>query len=47
MEHWSKRFDIEIELSPEAAEMLAEKAIERDQKLEDVFAETFKNYEHG
>jgi len=44
---WSKRFSIEIELSPEAAELLAEKALDSDRKLEDVFAETFKNYEHG
>ena len=34
-------------MSPEAAELLAEKALDSDRKLEDVFAETFKNYEHG
>ena len=46
-EAWSRRNGIEIHLRPEAARMLSEKALDGDQKLEDIFAQTFKNYEHG
>ena len=44
---WSARNGIEIHLQPEAALLLAHKAIDSEKKLEDVFTETFKNYEHG
>jgi endopeptidase Clp ATP-binding regulatory subunit ClpX len=46
-EEWSRRFGIEIRLQPEAARQLARKALETDQPVEEVFAQTFKNYEHG
>jgi hypothetical protein len=46
-EEWSRGFGIEIEMQPEAARLLAQKALETDQRIEAVFAETFKNYEHG
>jgi endopeptidase Clp ATP-binding regulatory subunit ClpX len=44
---WSERSGIEIHLQPEAAQLLAKKAIDSGIGLEQVFAETFKNYEHG
>jgi ATP-dependent Clp protease ATP-binding subunit ClpA len=46
-EQWSERNGIEIRLRPEAAQMLAQKAIESGKRIEDVFLDTFKNYEHG
>ena len=46
-EQWSARNGIEISLQPEAAQALCKKALESEQRLETVFAETFKNYEHG
>jgi ATP-dependent Clp protease ATP-binding subunit ClpX len=46
-ERWSERNGIEIRLQPEAAQMLAQKAIESGRRIEDVFEQTFKNYEHG
>jgi endopeptidase Clp ATP-binding regulatory subunit ClpX len=44
---WSTRNGIEIRLQPEALELLARKAMQSGKKVEDVFEETFKNYEHG
>lgn len=44
---WSERCGIEIHLEPEAARLLARRAIDSDRKIEDVFDETFKNYEYG
>ncbi len=46
-EEWSKRNGIQIHLQPEAARMLSQQAIESGEKLEDVFSEIFKDYEHG
>jgi len=46
-EEWSKRNGIQIHLQPEAARLLAKKALDSGDKLEDVFAETFRDYEHG
>ncbi len=46
-EEWSKRNGIQIRLQPEAARMLSQKALESGDKLEDVFSEIFKDYEHG
>ncbi len=46
-EAWSRRNGIEIRLQPEAARMLGQQAIDSEKKAEDVFAQTFKNYEHG
>jgi ATP-dependent Clp protease ATP-binding subunit ClpX len=44
---WSERNGIEIQLQPEAAKLLAQKAVESERKMEEVFDETFRNYEHG
>jgi endopeptidase Clp ATP-binding regulatory subunit ClpX len=44
---WSERSGIEIHFQPEAAQLLAKKAIDSGVGIEQVFAETFKNYEHG
>jgi ATP-dependent Clp protease ATP-binding subunit ClpX len=46
-EEWSRRNGIQIHLQPEAARMLSQKALESGDKLEDVFSEIFKDYEHG
>jgi len=46
-EEWSKRNGIQIRLQPEAARLLSQKALESGDKPEDVFSETFKDYEHG
>lgn len=46
-EEWSRRNAIQIRLQPEAARMLSQKAMETGDKLEDVFQEIFKDYEHG
>ena len=46
-EQWSQKSGIELRLRPEAAQMLAQRAIESGKRIEDVFSETFKNYEHG
>ena len=46
-EEWSKRNGIQIHLHPEAARLLREKALESGDRLEDVFSETFRDYEHG
>ncbi len=44
---WSERNGIEIRLQPEAARLLAQKAVDSGRKIEEIFDETFKNYEHG
>jgi ATP-dependent Clp protease ATP-binding subunit ClpX len=46
-EEWSKQFGIEIHLQQDAIRLLSERALDTDQKSEDVFAQTFKDYEHG
>jgi ATP-dependent Clp protease ATP-binding subunit ClpX len=46
-EEWSKRNGIQIRLQPEAARLLSRKAMDSGDKLEDVFAEILKDYEHG
>ena len=46
-EEWSKHNGIQIRLHPEAARLLSQKALESGDKLEDVFSEIFKDYEHG
>ncbi len=47
VESWSERFGLEIVMDPEAARLLADKALESNETVESVFKETFKNYEHG
>jgi len=44
---WSERFELKISLQDEAARFLGQKALDSDQSLEEIFADTFKNYEHG
>jgi ATP-dependent Clp protease ATP-binding subunit ClpX len=44
---WSERFGIAIHLTPDAARLLVERAVEKSQTLEELFAEMFKDYEHG
>lgn len=46
-EQWSQQNGIEIRLKPEAARLLSQKVLDTDLKAEDVFAQTFRNYEHG
>jgi endopeptidase Clp ATP-binding regulatory subunit ClpX len=46
-EEWSKQNGIQIHLQPEAARMLSQKALDNGDKLEDVFANIFKDFEHG
>jgi ATP-dependent Clp protease ATP-binding subunit ClpX len=46
-DEWSKRNGIQIHLQPDAARLLSEKALESGEKLEEVFEEIFKDYEHG
>lgn len=46
-EEWSKRNGIQIHIQPEAVNLLSQKALESGDKLEDVFGEIFKDYEHG
>ncbi|HYK90730.1 MAG TPA: AAA family ATPase [Acidobacteriota bacterium] len=46
-EAWSKRNGIEIRLQPEAARLLGQRALDSDQKAEEIFTQTFKNYEYG
>jgi hypothetical protein len=46
-DEWSKKNGIRIQLQPEAARLLSKKALETGDKLEDVFAGIFKDYEHG
>ncbi len=44
---WSQQFGIEIQIQPEAALLLSQKALDTDQDLKQVFSQTFKNFEHG
>jgi hypothetical protein len=44
---WSQRFGIALEIQPEALRILSQKALDTDMKPEDVFAQTFRNYEYG
>jgi ATP-dependent Clp protease ATP-binding subunit ClpX len=46
-DEWSKRNGIQITLQPEAAHILSQNALDSGDKPEDVFAEIFKDYEHG
>jgi ATP-dependent Clp protease ATP-binding subunit ClpX len=46
-EEWSKQNGIQIHLQPEAARMLSQKALDSGDKLEDVFANIFRDFEHG
>jgi hypothetical protein len=46
-EEWSKRNGIQIHLRPEAAQLLSQRALESGDDPETVFAEIFKDYEHG
>jgi len=44
---WSNNIGIDIQLQPVAANLLALKALDSGKKIDQVFAETFKDYEHG
>jgi ATP-dependent Clp protease ATP-binding subunit ClpX len=44
---WSEQNGIQIHLQPEAARLLSQKALDSGDKLEDVFANIFKDFEHG
>jgi ATP-dependent Clp protease ATP-binding subunit ClpX len=46
-EEWSKRNGIQIHLHAEATHLLSRKALDSGDKLEQVFDEIFKDYEHG
>src|SRR5437867_4636677 len=46
-QRWSRTIGIEIHLRTEAAKLLAQRALDGGKKLEEVFAETFTDYEHG
>jgi endopeptidase Clp ATP-binding regulatory subunit ClpX len=46
-EDWSKKNGIEISLHPEAARLLSQKALQSGDKIEEVFSETFRDYEYG
>jgi ATP-dependent Clp protease ATP-binding subunit ClpX len=46
-QEWSQQFGLEIHLRPEAALLLGEKALDSDLELQQVFNQTFKDYEHG
>jgi len=46
-EKWSRRSGIEISLHPEAARLLAQRALDSGKKLDEVFSDTFRDYEHG
>jgi endopeptidase Clp ATP-binding regulatory subunit ClpX len=46
-EEWSEKNGIQIHLQPEAARMLSKRALESGDKLEVVFSNIFKDYEHG
>ncbi len=46
-EDWSKRFGIQISLQPEAARLLSQKALETGSSPQEIFSQTFKDYEHG
>jgi ATP-dependent Clp protease ATP-binding subunit ClpX len=44
---WSENTGIEILFQPEASELLAQKTLGEGRRIEEVFEEIFKNYEHG
>jgi ATP-dependent Clp protease ATP-binding subunit ClpX len=44
---WSQRYGITLEIQPEALRLLSQRALDTDLKPEDVFSQTFKNYEYG
>jgi ATP-dependent Clp protease ATP-binding subunit ClpX len=44
---WTENNGIEISMQPEASDLLAQKAIDTGKRIEEVFAETFKNYQYG
>jgi ATP-dependent Clp protease ATP-binding subunit ClpX len=44
---WSEQNGIQIHLQPDAARMLSEKALESGDRLEEVFAEIFRDFEYG
>lgn len=44
---WSQRYGIMLDIRPEALRLLSQKVLDADMKPEDVFAQTFKNYEYG
>jgi hypothetical protein len=46
-EEWSQKNGIQIHLHPDAARLLSRKAMESGDKLENVFYNIFKDYEHG
>jgi ATP-dependent Clp protease ATP-binding subunit ClpX len=46
-EEWSRDNGIQIHLQPDAARLLSERAMESGGKLEEVFSNIFKDYEHG
>jgi ATP-dependent Clp protease ATP-binding subunit ClpX len=46
-EQWARKNGIQIHLQPEAARLLGQKALDSNDKLEDVFSNVFKDYEHG
>jgi len=44
---WSQRYGITLLIRPEALRLLSQKVLDSDLKPEDVFSQTFKNYEYG
>jgi ATP-dependent Clp protease ATP-binding subunit ClpX len=46
-QEWSQRFGIALTLQPEAARLLSQKVLDTGMKAEEVFSQTFKNYEYG
>jgi ATP-dependent Clp protease ATP-binding subunit ClpX len=46
-EQWAQRNGIQLLLQPEAAHLLGQRALDSGDKLEDVFANLFKDYEQG
>jgi len=45
--NWSQANDIQIHLAPEAARTLSVRAFDDERALEEVFADIFKDFEHG
>ncbi|MDR1728788.1 MAG: AAA family ATPase [Acidobacteriota bacterium] len=45
--NWSQANDIQIHLAPEAARMLSVRTFDGERRLEEVFADIFKDFEHG
>jgi hypothetical protein len=44
---WSRLNDIRIQLTPDAVRILSLKAYDEEKNLADVFADIFKDFEHG